>query len=462
MSTSDEMQRRLERLNRLRKLGVRRGVTDAPPPVAPRPADNRALEPGMEASTGFVAGRARSADAANLEAGSGVQAGALPSSALPGELVETPFGPAWLRTARYPLAQAPQLIAWQSVDPGALAALDRNTALLGLEPARAAFIDTETTGLSLDAGTYTFLIGIGVYEDDAFVVRQYFMRNPAEERAQLHLVEAALRTCTGIVSFNGRGFDMPLIQNRFLLAGMPPPLPGAPHLDLLPPARRLWRARWQSCSLGSLERNVLGVARTAEDVPGYLIPDIYRQYYRTGEVTDLLVRVFYHNLEDIVSMALLGARMAPHFQRETLAERLGGLHPLECWSLGRCYDALDWIEAGIDAYRIALAGMPPGTEQTQILRDLGFLYKRLARWDEAAALWEEWIGTAAGDDLTPYVELAKHHEWRTGDLSAARGWAAWALRIAAGWPAGGLREETVVDLKHRLERLERKIVVETD
>ena len=113
----------------------------------------------------------------------------------------------------------------------------------------------------------------------AFVVRQFFMRNPAEERAQLHLVEEALAGCAGIVSFNGRGFDMPLINNRFVLASMPLPLAGAPHLDLLPPARRLWKARWGSCSLGNLERNVLGFQRTAEDVPGYLIPDIYRQYY---------------------------------------------------------------------------------------------------------------------------------------------------------------------------------------
>ncbi len=462
MSTADEMQRRLERLNRLRKLGVRRGLNDTQSPMALQPLASPVARTGIEAQAGLQGRGEPPAQPAHPEAGLNVACAEFPAPVLPGEQVETPFGLAWLRTARYPLAQAPHLAGWLSVDPGALAALDRNPALLGLEPARAAFIDTETTGLSLGAGTYTFLIGIGVYEDDAFVVRQYFMRNPAEERAQLHLVEAALRTCTGIVSFNGRGFDMPLIYNRFVLAGMPPPLPGAPHLDLLPPARRLWRARWQSCSLGSLEHNVLGVARTAEDVPGYLIPDIYRQYYRTGEVTDLLVRVFYHNLEDIVSMALLGARMAPHFQRETLAERLRGLHPLECWSLGRSYDALDWVEAGIDAYRGALAGMPPVAEQTQILRDLGFLYKRLERWEEAAALWEEWIGTAAGDDLTPYVELAKYHEWRTGDLAAARGWAAWALRIAAGWPAGGLREETVADLQHRLERLARKIVVETD
>lgn len=450
MSASNEMQQRLERLNRLRKMGVRRGATGGPPPVAPRSTDPR--RPAERAA------EALPSDSGFELPGSSLRS---PTSGLPGEPAETPFGPAWLRTVRYPLAQAPHLAAWLEVDPAALAALDRNIALLGLEPARAAFIDTETTGLSLDAGTYTFLIGIGAYEADAFVVRQYFMRSPAEERAQLHLVEAALGAFTGIVSFNGRGFDMPLIRNRFILAGLLPPLPGAPHLDLLPPARRLWRARWQSCSLGSLERNVLGVARTAEDVPGYMIPDIYRQYYRTGEVTDLLVSVFYHNLEDIVSMALLGARMAPFFRRQRLDERLNGLHPLECWSLGRCYDALDWAEAGIDAYRAALAGSPPALQQAQIRRDLGSLYKRLARWDDAAALWEEWVSAVPGDDLTPYLELAKHHEWRTGDLAAARGWAGWALRIAEGWASGFAREEALAGLRHRLARLERKLTGST-
>ena len=93
----------------------------------------------------------------------------------------------------------------------------------------------------------------------------------------------------------------------------------------------------------------------------------------------------------------------------------------------------------------------------QILRELGYLYKRLERRDEAAGVWEDWIGSVAGDDLTPYIELAKHHEWHTLDLAAARGWAAWALRIAEGWPPGSARAEALADLRHRLERVERKL-----
>ena len=226
MSDQQDLHRRLERLSRLRKLGVRRGVRDLPAaPTGLLPTPNpQSLVPSPQSPA---------------------------SSILPGAEVPTPFGPAWVRTARYPLAERPDLAEWLTVQPAALAALDRNDALLRLAPAKVAFIDTETTGLSLGAGTYTFLIGVGTYENPVglrdpqglgepqglgdFVVRQFFMRNPAEERAQLHLVEEALGRCHGIVSFNGRGFDMPLINNRFVMAAMPPPLAGAPHLDLLPP-----------------------------------------------------------------------------------------------------------------------------------------------------------------------------------------------------------------------------------
>ncbi len=423
---SEDLRRRLERL---RRLGVQRGPHHLP------------ARPAPEAPAATPTANAEPAE-------------------LPGEAVLTPHGAAWVATTRYPLADYPDLAAWLSIRPAALAALDRNEALFDLQPPQAAFIDTETTGLSLGAGTYTFLIGVGTCElapQPAFVVRQYFMRNPAEERGQLHLVEAALRDAAGIVSFNGRGFDMPLIHNRFRLAGLEPPLAGAPHLDLLPPARRLYRMRWGSCSLGNLERQVLGVQRTADDVPGALIPDIYRQYYLTGGSTDMLARVFYHNLQDIVSMVLLAFRMARNFEPDDLAPYLAELDPLECLSLGRCYEALNWSDASIVAYRAAADRLAASEVQVQAWRDLGYAYKRLERRAEAVALWETWISTVAGDDLTPYVELAKHHEWHSGDLAAARGWAAWALRIAEGWPSGYLRDETVGELRHRLARIEAKL-----
>jgi uncharacterized protein len=422
----------LDRLEHLRRLGLRKGTAGLAQPTKPAPDDHSAF-------------------AGNV---------------IPGEVADTPFGPAWVRTERFPLAQYPALAALLEVSGEALAGLGRDAALARLHPAGAAFLDTETTGLSLGADTYTFLIGIGAYEglasntgdgEPAFVVRQFFMRNPAEERAQLHLVEEALARCNGLVTFNGRTFDMPLVNNRFTLARVPPPLRGAPHLDLLPPARRLWRARLGSCALSELEKNVLGVQRTAGDVPGWMIPGIYRDYYHTGVGTDLMARVFYHNLVDITSMVLLAGRMAPLFERAHLHVHITQLPPLDGASLARCFDALAWPDACEATYRAALAGANAAAERALIFRELGYLLKRLERRAEAAALWEEWIGAVSGDDVTPYVELAKHHEWHTGDLAAARGWAAWAIHIAEGWPPGFMREETLSELRHRLARLERKL-----
>ncbi|MEJ5198845.1 MAG: ribonuclease H-like domain-containing protein [Anaerolineae bacterium] len=330
---------------------------------------------------------------------------------------------------------------------------------------RQVVLDTETTGLAQDTSTYTFLIGIGMYEDvqgratgktadAAFVVRQFFMRTPAEEPGQLHLVEDLLGTASGLITFNGRGFDLPLLQSRFTLARRPFRWLDLPHLDLLPAARRIWRGAVDSCRLCSLEQSVLGVRRTEEDVPGYLIPDIYRQYYLTGVVSDLLVRVFYHNLMDIVSMPLLAAHIAQFYRPEELAERLVALSGTERLNLARAYVELGWDTAGETVYRAALAANGSATSRIQAYRELSFLLKRLGRRAEAAALWEEWIGADPDTELTPYIELAKHHEWHTADLIAARGWAAWALRIAESRPDHAAE---VAGLRHRLARLEQKL-----
>jgi len=431
----DSGQSRVERLNKLRKLGVRRGAHNLV----------RAPEPVASVNREEV-----------RDAGQAV---------LPGGPVDTPFGPAWVRTVRHDLAEYPHLAEFLAVRSEALAALGRDRSLEKLDPAGSVFLDTETTGLSLGVGTYTFMIGLGTYEPGAFVVRQYFMRNPGEERAQLHLVQEALAGCSSIVSFNGRAFDLPLLYNRFILARMPLPLRGGPHLDLLPPARRIWRARLGSCSLGNLELNILGVRRTIEDVPGWLIPEIYRQYYSTGLASELLARVFYHNLQDITSMPLLAAHMARFFLTGASVTASPAeipsldrpLHPLESVSLARCYLALDWPETSIAAYRTGLSGSLLDADRRQALSELGSLFKRLKRREEAAALWEEWISTLPGDDYLPYVELAKHHEWFTMNLAAARGWTAWALRIVEAWSPGFARDEALAELHHRLARLERKL-----
>jgi uncharacterized protein YprB with RNaseH-like and TPR domain len=496
MPTTDEQREKIARLARLRKLGVKRGAHDLKAPAsAPAPAPRRVEDSELTRSEtgqseqmslrGAVFATKQSPPMDEIAAAQTTGLAMTPPATLPGEAVETPDGPAWVRTVRYALADHPELAALLEVEAEALAAAGRDPALARLDPAWAAFVDTETTGLTPDTATYTFLISIGMYEnlqrdagassgnrclDGDFVVRQFFMRTPAEERGQLHLVAETLNRATGLISFNGRGFDLPLMQNRFILARRPFPWLRLPHLDLLPAARRVWRGRLESCRLGSLEQHILDVRRTEEDVASFLIPDIYRQYCLSGTISDMLVRVFYHNLADITSMPRLAARLGRLYQANGRIERLRSLPGAECLSLARAYVDLGWHEAGEAAYRVALAAPLADAERGQTYRDLSYLLKRLERRAEAAALWEEWISAAPGDDVTPYVELAKYHEWHTGDLTAARGWAAWALRLVEGARQAAGRGDgvaprstlptTTAELRHRLERLEKKLAGE--
>ena len=66
-------------------------------------------------------------------------------------------------------------------------------------------------------------------------VRQFFLRSPAEEPATLLYLSEWLDQFEAIVSFNGRGFDLPILQTRFILHRLRPRILSAPHLDLLTP-----------------------------------------------------------------------------------------------------------------------------------------------------------------------------------------------------------------------------------
>ena len=62
-----------------------------------------------------------------------------------------------------------------------------------------------------------------------------------------------------LVTYNGRGFDWPLLVTRYRMARRAAP-EHAGHLDLLPLVRRLFRHRMDDARLGTVERMLLGVA----------------------------------------------------------------------------------------------------------------------------------------------------------------------------------------------------------
>lgn len=333
------------------------------------------------------------------------------------------------------------------------------------------FFDLETTGLSGGAGTVAFLVGCGYFEDDGFRTRQYFLSGYEAEHELLVAVSQLAREFAGVVSFNGRTFDVPLIGMRYAFHRLDSPFEGLPHFDMLHPARRLWRRRsgtlgstddWQltapgsdpaSCALKSLEEAILGTGRVG-DVPGFEIPSRYFAYLRTGDLEPLQA-VFEHNRLDLLSLAALtglAARMAaqgpsavptPH---EALA--MGGLYQ-RAGRLGEaeaCY---------VRASGLGDAGWDAGTIERDIradaLRSLALLRRRQRRWTDAAEAWAALVD-AATDRATEQEArraLAIHHEHRTHDLEAARQAAEEAARAERD-------PDRLKDLQHRLDRIGRK------
>lgn len=376
---------------------------------------------------------------------------------VPGRFLTTPHGRCFVAEETHPPdhhhGDLP-LSAFLDLPPEVIAQVGQDDALAGADLRRTCFLDTETTGLSGGSGTMAFVVGLGFFTDvaDSFCVHQYFLRDPGDEPAQIEGLAELLPEFEAIVSFNGRAFDVPIIENRFILARTPPPTARLPHLDLLQPARRLWRHRLPSCRLVVIEQEVLGVLREQDDVPSGDIPYLYRDYLRTGDAREMQ-RVLYHNAIDILSLVTLAVKLCQAFADPWEREKLSGA---EFYGLGRWYAKEMQLEETERAYRAALAqsDLPPDL-RAKVLCDLSYLLKRAGRKDEAFAYWQQ-LALEAADDTLAHVELAKYFEWDVENLPLAAGWTRAALALVEGWPAGLRRDDALDELRHRLERLGRK------
>jgi uncharacterized protein YprB with RNaseH-like and TPR domain len=237
-----------------------------------------------------------------------------------------------------------------------------------------AFLDTETTGLAGGSGTCAFLIGVGRITPTGFRVRQYFMRDFDEEASALAALEEDLAGAETLVTYNGKTFDLPLLETRFRMSRRKPPFAKLPHLDLLHGARRLWRLRYESCKLTALESEVLGMEREG-DVPGFLIPPIYFDFVRNG-LADRLAPVFHHNALDIVSLACLTS-IVPWAFRDPLEANL--THGGEMISLGRWLLRMKKDEEALEMFKRGVAKNIPTELEARTLVDIGKIERRIAR-----------------------------------------------------------------------------------
>ena len=316
-------------------------------------------------------------------------------------------------------------------------------------PERLVFLDTETTGLAGGTGTCAFLIGIGTVEGTEFTVRQFFLRDYPEEKAILQALAEILESFDGLVTYNGKTFDVPLLETRYALARLKSPFGRLLHLDALHPSRRLWRLRLESCRLTDLESAVLGIGREG-DVAGSEIPGIYFDYLRTGDARGLQP-VFYHNALDIITLAGVTVELARAIGDGGAASLSS---PVDLFSLSRMFETAGSREQSVQTCQRALAGGLPEEIEAQALRQLALQHKRQRQPELAAETWRELARRPSPLALEACEALAIHYEHQQRDPQSALDFTLTALARLREQPA---LEFHTARFTHRKERLERKV-----
>ncbi|HKB11626.1 MAG TPA: ribonuclease H-like domain-containing protein [Vicinamibacterales bacterium] len=327
------------------------------------------------------------------------------------------------------------------------------------------FFDLETTGLSGGAGTQVFLVGCGWFEADAsFATRQFLLTRHADERQLLASVADELDRAGALVSFNGKSFDAPVLETRYLFHRLPTNVRALPHVDVLHPARRFWKLRdgvaspfhssrpgADACSLVALEKQLLGVRRVG-DVPGIEIPSRYFRFVRTGDPRPLTA-VLEHNRLDLLTLAALTARLL----HVTLHGPDAARDAREALALGHVYMRADLVTRAADAYARAVEmterGIVSQVVRIESLRALALTYRRERNYAAAAACWRRLLDTPGCPALVTREAteaLAVHHEHRERDLFAAKAFALRSLEVDTqpAWTRA---------VQHRLARLEKKL-----
>jgi uncharacterized protein YprB with RNaseH-like and TPR domain len=272
-----------------------------------------------------------------------------------------------------------------------------------MDPEQWLFLDTETTGLAGGTGTYAFMVGIAWWDSGGLQVEQFFLRDLDEEHSLLLELSERMKKRPVLVTFNGKSFDWPLLETRYCMTRAVPAFSPAVHLDLLHPARQLWRLRLGSVRLKDLERHVLcGNGRALdwsrhEDIDSSLIPQMYFDYLRGGPA-EPLVGIFRHNQMDLRGLAALAGKIL------ALLDCGNGIanplhtethEPIEVLGLSRIMRNRGHSTRARELYETALRfGLPRSVERLA-QRELAQLAKRELDYTRAISLWDALRGASA-------------------------------------------------------------------
>src|ERR1700694_4122236 len=332
--------------------------------------------------------------------------------------------------------------------------LSRKTRAALQDPEKWLFLDTETTGLAGGTGTYAFLIGLAWWDAGGLQIEQFLMRDFTEEYSILYELSARATERPVLVTFNGKSFDWPLLENRFTMTRSIAAPKLAAHLDLLHPARALWKLRLGSVRLVELERHVIDAPRLGwhreNDVASALIPQFYFDYLRGGPA-EPLAGVVRHNQMDLRGLAALFGKIT-----SLLSEPAGAaneIESLDLFGLSRFLQRRGEDDRAHSACAQALSIGLPAEFRPRARRELALMAKRRGEHARAAEIWLE-IVDDPHDGVHACEQLAIHYERHAKDLSRAAEFAQLALAKLRGQRSSS-RDPY---LAARCARLEQKFV----
>ena len=286
------------------------------------------------------------------------------------------------------------------------------------DPEKWLFLDTETTGLAGGTGTYAFLIGLAWWDAGGLQAEQFFMRDFSEEHSLLQELSQRIAERPVLVTFNGKSFDWPLLENRFTMTRSIAVPKLATHLDLLHPARALWKLRLGSVRLVELERQVLDAPRLGwhreNDISSALIPQFYFDYLRGGPA-EPLAAVVRHNQMDLRGLAALFRKI-----NELLSEKptASEIESLDLFGLSRFLLRRGEADRAQTACAQALEVGLPAEFEPRAQRELALMARQQGQHERAAEIWQEIVGDPESG-VQACEQLAIHFERYVKDLRQA-------------------------------------------
>ena len=332
---------------------------------------------------------------------------------------------------------------WHDLQPEALAVISGSDAFTALDSQKVLFFDSETTGLAGGTGTIPFILGFGFFSENVFQVKIFLLKDLDKEGEFLAAVDDFLHAgnFSATVTFNGKAFDFPLLETRYILQRRRFPLLQLPHLDFLFPARTIWKNTFDSRKLGYLGEMLLGISRS-DDIEASSIPALYFNFLRNHDLS-AIEPVIEHNAMDLVGLAAVVLLCARYLADYSLTADEG-----EILGLGLLCERAGLLEKAEAFYRVAKDVSGRALVQERAVRRLSILLKKKKLYQEALQLWEILSGA---NDLQAFREISVHYEHRERNYFQAIEIVEKALGSVS------LSPSQQQDLEKRLQRLRQKI-----